>query len=440
MEVFKFGGASVRDAEAIRNAGKILAMTQHRPLAVVISAMGKTTNALEDIIRTHYNQPENLPAIVEKLKKYHEEIALQLLPGNEKPLMNELHDLWVELNWILEEDPHPHYNYHYDQIIVFGELASTRIVSAYLGQQEINHVWLDARSFIKTDSSFREARVQWEATQAAVDTIVRPALQQQGIIVTQGFIGSTPYNESTTLGREGSDYTAAIMAYTLDAESVTIWKDVPGIMTGDPKRFEKVARLEEISYHEAIEMTYYGAKVIHPKTIKPLQNKEIPLYVRPFDNPSLFGTKISSLQSNFLPPIIVVEPDQVLFQIATRDFSFVAEEHISIIFDHIASHRIKVNLMRNTAVSFLICVKNEPDKLEKLENDLVNTFHLSSQENLDLITVRHANQGVLDQLRKGKEIILEEQFGDTNQMVVVSTNAQRPADHYLGEESSSKLY
>lgn len=418
MEVFKFGGASVKDAAAIQNVGAILQATSHRPLAVVISAMGKTTNALEDMIRAHYNQPENLPEMVERLKKYHEDIAVQLMQGHEKQLMNDLHDLWVELNWIFEEDAHPDYNYHYDQIIVFGELASTKIVSAYLELQNIDHEWLDARSFIKTDSSFREARIQWEPTQLAVDSVVKNALQRKGMVITQGFIGSTPYNESTTLGREGSDYTAAVLAFTLDAASVTIWKDVPGIMTGDPKRFEKVARLEEISYHEAIEMTYYGAKVIHPKTIKPLQNKGIPLYVRPFDHPTQYGTKISSSESPFLPPIIVVESDQVLLQIATKDFSFVAEEHISEIFDHIASHRVKVNMMRNTAVSFMVCIKNEIDKLEKLTQDLENSFHLEFNEGLDLITVRHANLGVMDQLRKGKEIILEEQFGDTNQLVV----------------------
>lgn len=418
MEVYKFGGASVRDAEAIRNVARILQQMQARPLCIVVSAMGKTTNALEDIIRSHYNQPENLGAMVEQLKKYHEDIAVTLLAGKEDQVLAELHDLWVELGWILEEEAHPDYNYHYDQIIVFGELASTKIVSAYLLNEKINHQWMDARSFIRTDSSFREARILWDVTQASIDTLVRPALSKYGIILTQGFIGSTSYNESTTLGREGSDYTAAVMAFALDASSVTIWKDVPGIMTGDPKRFEKVIRLEEISYHEAIEMTYYGAKVIHPKTIKPLQNKQIPLYVRPFDNPSMYGTKISASETTFLPPIIVVEPDQVLFQIATRDFSFVAEEHISVIFDHIASHRIKVNLMRNTAVSFMICVKNEADKLDRLTEDLEKVFHLNQIEKLDLITVRHANQGVLDQLKRGKEIVLEEHFGDTTQMIV----------------------
>lgn len=418
MQVYKFGGASVRDAEAIRNVSRIIEMTKERPLAIVVSAMGKTTNALEDIIKTHYNQPDQLNALIDKLKGYHEEIASQLLPGRDKSLLDDLHDLWVELNWILEEDPHPFYNYHYDQIIVFGELASTKIVSAYLNDQNISHQWLDARGFIKTDQSYREARVNWDATQTAVDTIVKPSLLQHGVIVTQGFIGSTPYNESTTLGREGSDYTAAILAFTLQAESVTIWKDVPGIMSGDPKRFDNVQLLKEISYNEAIEMTYYGAKVIHPKTIKPLENKQIPLYVRPFDNPDRFGTKISSKADQHLPPIIVVEPEQVLFQIATKDFSFVAEEHISIIFHHVVSHRIKVNMMRNTAVSFLICVKNEPDKLKGISADLEQLFHVSTTEGLELYTVRHSDSEFLSELRKGKKILLEDDFGETHQMVI----------------------
>ncbi|MDZ4749121.1 MAG: aspartate kinase [Saprospiraceae bacterium] len=420
IEIYKFGGASVKDATAIRNAAQILKSTSQRPLVVVISAMGKTTNALEELIRAHYNDPTLISGLVSKLKAYHEEVAFELLADEATGLMADLHDLWVELNWILEEEPHPNYNYHYDQIIVFGELASTKIVSAYLAKEGITHQWLDARGIIKTDGEFREARILWDLTQSAVDTIVRPSLDQSGMAVTQGFIGSTVYNESTTLGREGSDYTAAVLAYALDAESVTIWKDVPGIMTGDPKRFDKVARLEEISYQEAIEMTYYGAKVIHPKTIKPLQNKNIPMYVRPFDNPSLHGTKISAAESDFLPPIVVVESDQVLLEIATRDFSFVAEEHLSEIFTRVAALRIKVNSMRNTALSFMLCVRNEKDKLEKLKQELTARYHISIREGLELITVRHANQKFLDQLEKGKDIILEERFGDTDQFIVKS--------------------
>ena len=420
MEVFKFGGASVKDAGAIRNVAKILQSSSQRPLAVVISAMGKTTNALEEIIHAHYNHPEKLNTLVQALVSFHEGVATDLMGAQKKLLLDELHDLWVELEWILEEEPASDYNYHYDQVIIYGEMLSTKIVSAYLTHEGISHEWLDARGFIKTDSSFREARVDWPSTQSLVTNIVKEALEKKGMILTQGFIGSTPNNESTTLGREGSDYTAAILAYTLDASSVTIWKDVPGIMTGDPKRFTNVLRLDEISYREAIEMTYYGAKVIHPKTIKPLQNKNIPLYVRPFDQPEMKGTRISSLETHFLPPIVVVEPDQVLFQIATKDFSFVAEDHLSAIFTRIARYRIKVNMMRNTAVSFLVCVRKENEKLDKLKYDLDDLFTVSVIDNLDLITVRHANEGLLEQIRKGKEILFEEEFGETYQMVMSS--------------------
>lgn len=417
-EVYKFGGASVKDAAAIRNVADILRKPTPRPLAIVISAMGKTTNSLEEIIRAHYDQPDLLPALTKKLKDYHEEIALSLLAEDAGPLMTDLHDLWVELNWILEEDPHPTYNYHYDQIIVFGELASTKIVSAYLTREGIRHQWLDARNIIKTDSEYREARILWDLTQAAVNSELRKALDEYGMVITQGFIGSTIYNESTTLGREGSDYTAAILAYALDATSVTIWKDVPGIMTGDPKRFESVQRMDEISYQEAIEMTYYGAKVIHPKTIKPLQNKGIPLYVRPFDQPEAYGTKIGVVTNKDLPPIIVAEPNQVLFRISTKDFSFVAEENLKEIFTKIADLRIKVNSMRNTAISFMICITNDPTKVGQLVNALQDKYEIILHEHIELITVRHADEATLLMLKQGKEILFEEIYGKTHQFII----------------------
>ncbi len=418
VEVYKFGGASVKDATAIRNVGHILKSTAPRPLAVVISAMGKTTNSLEAIIKAHYEAPDRLPELVHKFKAYHEEVALVLLAGKADALMTDLHDLWVELGWILEEDPHPNYNYHYDQIIVFGELASTKIVSAYLSSENITHQWLDARSLIKTDGEYREARIIWDLTQSAVDSMLKPSLQQNGLVITQGFIGSTVYNESTTLGREGSDYTAAVLAYALDAVSVTIWKDVPGIMTGDPKRFEKVEKLMDISYREAIEMTYYGAKVIHPKTIKPLQNKNIPLYVRPFDQPDVQGTKISTIEEQKLPPIIVVESNQVLFRISTKDFSFVAEENLKEIFTCIADLRIKVNSMRNTAISFMICITNDPAKIGQLIQFLQSKYEITLFENIELITVRHADEATLQMLKEGKEILFEETYGKTDQFII----------------------
>ena len=319
------------------------------------------------------------------------------------------------------------YDYEYDQVIVFGELASTRLVSAYLEKVGLPHNWVDAREVIKTDEAYREARVDWAATQEATDRVLKPVLEETGLVITQGFIGSTAYNESTSLGREGSDYSAAILASTLDASDVTIWKDVPGIMTGDPKRFEKVVRLASLSYREAIEMTYFGAKVIHPKTIKPLQNKHIPLWVRPFDAPDQPGTMISAEETGLLPPIVVAEANQALLQIATRDYSFVAENHLSEIFATIAKLRIKVNSMRNTAVSFLLCVRNEPEKIQQLIATLEGAFTVRLTERLELITVRHANQAVLDQLQRGQEILFGETFGDTHQFIVKSEAGISPA-------------
>ena len=418
VEVYKFGGASVKDADAIRNVSKILKATAHRPLVIVISAMGKTTNGLEAIIKAHYEDQAALPGLVEALKAYHEQVVFELMGSDASGLMTELHDLWVELGWILEEEPHPTYNYHYDQIIVFGELASTKIVSAFLQKENIVHEWLDARSIIKTDSAYREARILWDLTQGAVDTLLKTSLEKSGMVVTQGFIGSTVYNESTTLGREGSDYTAAVLAYALNATAVTIWKDVPGIMTADPKKIPSATLLEEISYSEAIEMTYYGAKVIHPKTIKPLQNKNIPLFVRPFDHPELHGTKISTVGGQNLPPIIVVEPNQVLFRISTKDFSFVAEDNLKEIFTCIADLRIKVNSMRNTAISFMVCITNDPSKISQLTISLQDRYEITSFDNIELVTVRHADQPTLAMLKQGKEILFEETYGMTDQFII----------------------
>lgn len=417
-EVYKFGGASVKDADAIRKVAAQLKQRVGSPLVVVISAMGKTTNALEALIHAHYHDRADMDTHFQKLQAFHNTIAAELLGDLKDDLMTELHDLWVELNWILEEDPHPDYNYHYDQVIVFGELASTKIVSAYLQAQDVEHTWLDARSFMITDSDYREARILWDKTEEAVDKLLKPVLESGKIALTQGFIGSTVYLESSTLGREGSDYTAAVLAHCLDAESVTFWKDVPGIMTGDPKTFNEVTRLEEITYREALEMTYYGAKVIHPKTIKPLQNKNIPLFVRSFDHPTHPGTKISASSPKKLPPIVVVERDQALIQIATKDFSFVAEGHLSEIFSVASSLRIKVNSMRNTAMSFLLCVRNEPPKLEKLQAVLSENFDVKIEDGLELITIRHADESMLKKMHRGRTIIFEERFGDTDQFIV----------------------
>lgn len=423
MEVYKFGGASVRDAGAIRNAGAILKTIAPRPLAVVVSAMGKTTNALEAIVQAHYHAPEQLPGLVGSLQSYHATIVTELLGPGAENCLQDLHDLWVELGWILEDEPSTDFNYQYDQIIVFGELASTKIVSAYLRAAGVDHEWMDARSLIKTDNAYREARILWDLTQSAIDGQLRKSLDKHGMVVTQGFIGSTVYNESTSLGREGSDYTAAILAFVLDAGSVTIWKDVPGIMTGDPKRFPHVHKLDEISYLEAIEMTYYGAKVIHPKTVKPLQNKNIPLLVRPFDHPEEPGTKIGTTDKKPDYPIVVVESNQALLRIATRDFSFVAEEHLSEIFTRLAHLRIKVNSMRNTALSFMVCMTHDESKLKQLITELEDKYFIKVMDQLELFTVRHADEAILRELKQGREILFEEQFGKTFQFIVGSSSS-----------------
>jgi aspartate kinase len=417
-QIYKFGGASVKDAAAIRNVAQILKQATHRPLAVVISAMGKMTNHLEAIVSAHFNQREDLHELVHQFRQYHESAAHELLGADDDGLLDDLNDLWEELNWILEDDPHPDYHYHYDQIIVFGELASTKIISAWIQREGIDNTWVDARSIIRTDNSYREARVLWDEVERAAASMLHPVLASGGLVITQGFIGSTLNNESTTLGREGSDYTAAILANILDAASVTIWKDVPGIMSADPKRFEDATLISELSYHEALEMTYYGAKVIHPRTIKPLQNKSIPLYVRPFDHPEREGTCISARQQASLPPIVVAEPGQSLLRIAAKDYSFIAEEHLEEIFNHIARLRIKVNTMRNSALSFTMCVRYEEDKRNQLIEVLSARFDISAMDGLELITIRHADQPTLEKLSAGKEIVLEEIFEGTHQLIV----------------------
>lgn len=277
---------------------------------------------------------------------------------------------------------------------------------------------MDVRDVIITDNTYRDARIQWDITQKNAVAKILPTLKTVNHIVTQGFIGSTSENFTTTLGREGSDYTAAIISYCLDAESMHIWKDVPGVLTGDPRIFDEVIKLPRLSYKEAIEMTYYGAKVIHPKTIKPIQNKQIPLYVRPFLDPSSEGTIISNEKELSYPPVIVIEPDQVLLHISTNDFSFVAEHHLSMIFSLLAKYRLKVNMMRNTAISFSVCINNIPDRIKKFEKELGSEFKLISDNDLELITIRHFNEDILKDMKKNKLILFEERLQDTVQIVV----------------------
>lgn len=416
--VFKFGGASVKDAESILNVCNILKTFEDVKILVVVSAMGKTTNALEEIVNSYFYQKGNTQRLIEELKNNHYAIVESLNLKDKQRVKSEINDLFVEIDWIVEEEVQDEYDYIYDQIVSIGEMVSTKIITQTFIENFIDASWMDARDCIITDNTYRDARVDWAQTKSRVKKNVENQFISNNIIVTQGFIGSSTENFTTTLGREGSDYSAAIFSFCLDASSMHIWKDVPGVLTADPSIFENVTKINNLSYREAIEMTYYGAKVIHPKTIKPLQNKNIPLYVRPFGDLESLGTCISAEGEITYPPIIVLEADQALININTKDFSFVAEYHLSNIFLLLAKFRLKVNIMRNSAISFSVCVQNIPDKIDKLVDALSKDFNVDVIKDLELITIRHFNESIVLEMKKNKLVLFEENLGSTLQMVV----------------------
>lgn len=418
VKVFKFGGASLKDAEGIRNVGRIISSyTNDNQLVVVVSAIGKTTNALEDVVDAHASGSGEAMERLNTVRDAHLSLASDLLPDHH-PAFPELNDAFVEIEWVLEESPYDNYDYMYDQIVSIGEVVSSLLVAAYLETIGIPAKWLDARDVIITDNHFREGWVLWPQTRERMERTVRPLIQSGGVLLTQGFIGSTTENFTTTLGREGSDYTAAIFSFCLDAEDMTIWKDVPGVLTADPRLFENVSKLDKLSYREAIEMTYYGAKVIHPKTIKPLQNKSIPLHVKSFLHPSEPGTIISSDVEDHYPPMVAIESSQALLHIATRDFSFVAEHHLSQLFQKMADLRLQVNMMQNNAISFAVVVTDFAGRVDEFVQSIDHDFKVLIDRDLELITIRHALDSVLDELKKGRIILLEERSRNTIQMVV----------------------
>lgn len=417
IKVFKFGGASIKDAEAIKNVVSILESYREEKLLLVVSAMGKTTNALEKIVNAHAAGTDKAFELLEEVKQQHFSIMLELF-GEEEEVFAQVNDTFVEIEWVLEEEAHEDYDYMYDQIVSVGELVSSKIVAAYLSKSKLPTEWLDARDVITTDNLYREAWVNWEETVPRAQKHALSKLDAGNFVLTQGFIGSTSENFTTTLGREGSDYTAAIFSFCLDAESMSIWKDVPGVLTADPRLFNKVSKLDRLSYREAIEMTYYGAKVIHPKTIKPLQNKSIPLHVKSFIDPRGSGTLISSEVEDNYPPMITVEKNQAILQISTRDFSFVAEHHLSQLFQLIAEYRLQVNMMQNTAISFIVCVNDVENRVERFKEKIESDFKVVVDRGLELITVRHYQKEMLEHLRKGKIILLEEKVRKTIQMVL----------------------
>ena len=427
LKVFKFGGASVKDAEGFRNVGKILSQYAGEKIAVVVSATGKTTNALENVVRHFYAGDGLAQNLLEEVKQYHLNLVSELFPAGQE-VMDDLNDAFVEMEWMLEDAPHEDYDYTYDQIVSVGEIISSKILAHYLSHLNLSSNWFDIRNVILTDNTYRDAKVLWDQTQQHATQKLMPLLATNHLVITQGFIGSTTENFTTTLGREGSDYTAAILSFCLNAVSMHIWKDVPGVLTGDPKLFDDVVRLPRLSYREAIEMTYYGAKVIHPKTIKPLQNKQIPLYVRPFSDPDNEGTLISDEIELSYPPVVVIEPDQTLLHISTNDFSFVAEHHLSMIFSLLAHHRLKVNMMRNTAISFTVCVNHAPERIERFGSALGDEFKLTNDHDLELITIRHYNDEILAEMKKDRLVLFEEKLQETVQMTVRKLPVMRRKD------------
>ena len=415
MNVFKFGGASINSIERIENVGKIIKSFGSKKNLIIISAMGKTTNALEKVVDAFFagNQKEALD-LFEAIKNEHNYVLQQLI----KKESSSLKDFYTEIEWLLHDKPVRAYDYYYDQIVCCGELLSTALVSAYFNEIEITNNWVDVRDILRTDNNFRDAIVDWDFTKTKITETIVPLFEKTNLVLTQGFIGATDENESTTLGREGSDYSAAIFANMLNAKSLTIWKDVEGVMNADPKEFADAQIINYLSYNEVIEMAYYGAQVIHPKTIKPLQNKQIPLYVKCFLNKDLPGTTIDNKVAHNLPPIIVVKQQQVLLQLSSKDFSFVGEAYVSKLYELFAALKIKPNLTQNGAISILCCLDDKPDKIEKLALSAAEYFDVLVEKNLTLLTIRYYSKEKFDELTKDKKILLTQQTTETIQALL----------------------
>ncbi len=422
MKIFKFGGASVKDANAVKNVARILSANggPKGNVIVVVSAMGKVTNALERLTDAIFFKQEDATAVLNEIKKYHFDIIQQLFSDQGHPIYNEISNTFVELDWAIDDEPTENYNYEYDKIVSLGEIISTKIVNAYLIEASVNSKWLDVRDVIQTDNTYREGKVDWDLTQELVNRNLLPFLENNNnlVLVTQGFIGGTSENFTTTLGREGSDYSAAILAFTTNAESVTIWKDVPGVLNADPKWFDETKKLEQISYQDAIELAYYGATVIHPKTIKPLQNKKIPLYVKSFLNPEEIGTVINDVQTPLPIPSFIFKVNQVLISISPKDFSFIGEDNFSDIFNLFSERQVKVNVMQNSAISFSVSVDNDKRKLPELIKTLQKQYRVLYNDNLELITIRYYDQATIDRVTIDKKILLEVKSRYTVQLVV----------------------
>lgn len=417
MRVFKFGGASVQSAEAVKNVSRILQEYGNKPLVIVISAMGKTTNALEVVLNDYWNGMDFRPRLKE-VRNYHKEIMNGLFENRQAAIWDEIDNLFLAIELYFEKPLERNFDFLYDQVVSYGEILSTKIVSAYLNEIGYRNKWIDARHFVITDNLHREARVDWETTQMLIARII-PQMAEDAAVITQGFIGSTKDNITTTLGREGSDFTASIFAFALTATELVIWKDVPGILNADPKRFPNTQKFDQLSYHEAVEMTYYGATVLHPKTIKPLQNKNIPLNVRSFVHPEKDGTLIrEDFPVNENVPIIILKENQVLLSLSTKDYSFIAEENIETIFGEVVKNGIKVNVMNNSAISFLMCIDDRGQKVLNFIKALEDEFIIERTDGLELLTIKHYHDQALGNLLHDKKIMMELRSGTTVQFVL----------------------
>ncbi len=422
MKVFKFGGASVKNADALKNVASILSLFEGERLTVVVSAMGKTTNKLEEIVNTLKKRDrKKFLGLIEELELFHEDILADLFPEKHFSIYNTIEAIFEQLKEKINKPFSENTSFEYDQIVSLGEVISSHIVAAYLTEQSFSAHWMDARQLVRTDNNYQEGKVDWLKTEALIQTKLLPEFSNSNIIVTQGFLGHTAEGFTTTLGREGSDYTAGIFAFCGNAESVTIWKDVPGMLNADPKYFEDTIKLDKISFKEAIELSYYGASVIHPKTIKPLQNKGIPLFVKSFIDPKADGTVIQTSTSNDeLIPSFIFKKEQTLYSFTPKDFSFIVEENLSNIFNQLSSAKAKINLMQNSALSFSILVDSQKTNPETILNLFGTNYEVRYNEGLELVTIRHYDNATIERVTKGKEIILQQRTRHTARFVLKS--------------------
>lgn len=420
MKVFKFGGASVKDAESVRNVLSILSNYQDEKIIVVVSAMGKTTNALEQVVAFYYNNnQEKAFQRLSEIKQFHEQIIDKLfLPDQKSSVTSRVNNYFVEIEWAIEDAPTGTFDFEYDQIVSFGELISTTIIHEFIHLNALKCAWIDARDVIETDNKYREARINWEATSNNSKKIT-DLFQQNNYVISQGFIGVTSENYTTTLGREGSDFTAAIFAHIVNADSVTIWKDVPGVLNADPKFFSDTVKLNSMSYEDAIELSYFGVSVIHPRTVQPLRNKQIPLFVRSFMDFSQEGTIIDNKhESSTLIPCFIVKKKQSILTLSPRDFSFIAEDHFKAIFSCFSDLGIKINLIQNSAVTFRACMDSDTQKQRATQEMLEGTFDIKWVDDLELVTIRNYNDGIVERMTRNKKVLLEQRNKTTIRLVL----------------------